>query len=48
MLLTNMLIQEKIKGTKQAILFTDNPAAIKTYLAVGFKKIGDYRLALFT
>jgi RimJ/RimL family protein N-acetyltransferase len=38
--------RKNLKGTKQAILFTDNPAAIKAYLAIGFKKIGNYRLAL--
>ena len=47
LLLAYILHQEKRKGTKQAILFTDNPVAIKAYLAIGFKKIGDYRLALF-
>ena len=46
LLLAYTLHQEKLKGTKQAILFTDNPAAIKAYLAIGFKKIGHYRLAL--
>lgn len=46
LLLAFCLHQEKLKGTKQAILFTDNPAAIKAYLAIGFKKIGNYRLAL--
>lgn len=45
-LLAYILHQEKHRGTQQAILFTDNPAAIKAYLAIGFKKIGDYRLAL--
>ncbi|MGI9215084.1 MAG: GNAT family N-acetyltransferase, partial [Gammaproteobacteria bacterium] len=48
LLLTFALFQEKIKGTKEAILFTYNPAAIKVYLSIGFKKIGDYRLALFS
>jgi predicted GNAT family N-acyltransferase len=37
---------EKIKGTKQAILFTGGAAAIKAYIAIGFKKIGDYNLAI--
>lgn len=46
MLLAYSLNQEKLKGTKKAILFTDNPAAIKAYNAIGFKKIGNYRLAL--
>ena len=46
LLLAYTLQEEKLKGTKRAILFTDNPAAIKAYLAIGFKKIGNYRLAL--
>jgi predicted GNAT family acetyltransferase len=46
LLLAYTLHKEKLKGTKQAILFTDNPAAIKAYLAIGFKKIGNYRLAI--
>lgn len=46
LLLRYMLVQEKRKGTKKAILFTDNPAAIKAYQAIGFARIGDYRLAL--
>lgn len=46
LLLSHTLHQEKLKGTKQAILFTHNPAAMKVYLAVGFKKIGYYRLSL--
>lgn len=46
LLLAYTLFQEKLKGTKQAILFTDNPAAIKAYLAIGFEKSGYYRLAL--
>lgn len=46
LLLTFMLMQEKIKGTKEAILFTSDPAAIKVYINIGFEKTGDYRLAL--
>jgi predicted GNAT family acetyltransferase len=46
LLLAYTLHQEKLNGTKQAILFTDNPAAMKAYLAIGFKKIGNYRIAL--
>ncbi|WP_243397291.1 GNAT family N-acetyltransferase [Holospora curviuscula] len=45
LLLAYTLYQEKLKG-KKAILFTDNPAEIKVYLALGFKKIGNYRLTL--
>lgn len=46
LLLRYTLTQEKRNGTRKAILFTDNPAAIKAYHAIGFAKIGDYRLAL--
>ena len=46
LLLTYTLHQEKLKGTKKAILFTYNPAAIKTYLMIGFQEVGNYRLAL--
>lgn len=45
-LLAHILYQEKLKGTHSAVLFTDNPAAIKAYRVIGFKKIGDYRIAL--
>jgi len=46
LLLAFILLEEKRKGTEKAILFTDNPAAIKVYQAIGFKKIGNYRLSL--
>ena len=46
LLLAWVLAQEKTKGTKKAILFTDTPAGIKAYRAIGFEKIGEYRLAL--
>lgn len=46
LLLAYTLAEEKRKGIKKAILFTDNPAAIKAYQAIGFKRISDYRLAL--
>ena len=36
----------KQRGVQKAILFTDNPAAIKAYQAVGFERIGSFRLAL--
>ena len=42
------LTLQKVKeqGVRKAILFTDNPAATKAYLAIGFEKIGSYRIAL--
>jgi GNAT superfamily N-acetyltransferase len=46
LLLSYILHQEKLKGTKKAILFTDNPAAIRAYIAIGFDRIGNYRVAL--
>ena len=45
-LITSALLKEKSNGIKKAVLFTDNPAAKKAYEAIGFKKIGIYRLAL--
>lgn len=34
------------QGVERAILFTDNPAAVKAYRAIGFEQIGFYRIAL--
>ncbi len=45
-LLASALLKQKSHGIKKAILFSDNPAAIKAYEAIGFKQIGTYRLAL--
>lgn len=41
-----LLEQEKASGIKRSILFTNNPAAEKAYVSLGYKRIGDYRLAL--
>ena len=46
LLVKRILLQEKKFGVKKAILFTNNPIAVRVYTAVGFKKIGNYRLAL--
>lgn len=40
------LWEERKKQTEKVILFTNEPAAIKVYRALGFEKIGYYRLAL--
>ncbi len=40
------LLEAKKNGIKQAILFTNNLAAERAYFSIGFKKIGEYRLAI--
>ena len=40
------LLEAKKTGVKQAILFTNNRAAERAYFSIGFKKIGEYRLAI--
>lgn len=40
------LRQAMKEGAQKSVLFTDNPAAIKAYEAIGFKKTGSYLLAL--
>lgn len=35
------------EGVKTSILFAENPAAAKAYIAIGYNAIGDYKLALF-
>lgn len=46
MLVALTLQKAKEQGVKKAVLFTNNPAAVKAYEAIGFKDIGFYRLAL--
>ncbi len=46
LLVSYTLQEEKLKGTKEAVLFAHNPAAMKAYLAIGFKQMGNYRLAI--
>jgi len=45
-LLARVLETARADGVAKAILFTDNPAAITTYEAIGFRRFGDYRLAM--
>lgn len=40
------LLEAKKNGVKKAILFTNNRAAERAYFSIGFKKIGEYRLAI--
>ena len=40
------LLEAKKKGIKQAILFTNNLAAERAYCSIGFKNVGEYRLAI--
>lgn len=36
----------RAQGVAKALLFTDNPPAVKAYEALGFRRCGSYRLAL--
>jgi GNAT superfamily N-acetyltransferase len=40
------LIAARDRGVSRAVLFTDNPSAVRTYEAVGFRRGGDYSLVL--
>lgn len=41
------LIVASGRGASRAILFTNNPSAVRTYEALGFRRVGDYSLVLF-
>ncbi|NIY74672.1 GNAT family N-acetyltransferase [Thalassospira sp. HF15] len=45
-LVAKTLLAVRARGVKRAILSTDSEAAAKAYEALGFQKIGHYRLAL--
>ena len=38
------LLAARERGAERAVLFTSNPSAVRTYEALGFRRIGDYAL----
>jgi predicted GNAT family acetyltransferase len=40
------LLAARDRGVSRAVLFTNNPSALRTYEAVGFQRTGDYSLVL--
>lgn len=46
LVLNEVLLKAKEHGIKRAVLFSDNPIAIKIYTAIGFKHFDYYRLAI--
>jgi predicted GNAT family acetyltransferase len=40
------LVVARERGASRAVLFTDNPSAVRTYEALGFRRLGDYALVL--
>jgi GNAT superfamily N-acetyltransferase len=41
------LLVARDRGATRAVLFTSNPSAERTYVALGFRRIGEYALVLF-
>lgn len=41
------LLAARERGAERAVLFTNNPAAVRCYESVGFRRIADYGLVLF-
>ena len=41
------LVTARSQGAGRAVLFTENPAAIRAYEAIGFRRIGEYGLVIF-
>ena len=41
------LLTARSQGAGRAVLFTENPAAIRAYEAIGFRRIGEYGLVVF-
>ncbi|MGH9365398.1 MAG: GNAT family N-acetyltransferase [Thermoanaerobaculia bacterium] len=42
------LLQARAQGVARAVLFTESPAARRAYEAIGFRKVGEYGLVIFT
>ena len=40
------LLTARDRGASRAVLFTNNPSAVRSYAAIGFRRIGDYSLLL--
>lgn len=40
--------QAALDGATRAVLFTDNPAAQRSYEALGFRQIGEYGIAIYS
>lgn len=40
------LIAASERGVSRSVLFTNNPSAVRSYEAVGFRRVGDYGLVL--
>jgi uncharacterized protein len=40
------LVAARERGASRAVLFTGNPSAVRTYEALGFRRVGDYSLVL--
>lgn len=43
----HLLDEKRRQGARRAVLFAATAAAAKAYVAIGFRRIGDYTLALF-
>jgi GNAT superfamily N-acetyltransferase len=41
------LVAARQRGAARAVLFTGNPSAVRSYEALGFRRVGDYSLVLF-
>jgi len=41
------LLSARSQGAGRAVLFTENPAAVRAYEAIGFRRVGDYGLVIF-